>query len=199
MNHIKFYKIHFFSLSQISDFPSDFITQLVFHFPILERFFPNFTESFDKLHEAASQVYAARKAAVGNNDRIDFIKQMIDLKSDIAKDPKISEMINDDVIFAQIAVMFLAGLETVGTLLTNLFYELAINQKIQDELIEEIDEFLARSDDNFKADDLNDLEFLDACISESIRVCPPISGHNRMCVQDIEIKGIRYEINPLYN
>lgn len=168
---------------------SSVITQLTFHFPALEKFFPIFGDAFNQMHQTSKALLSARE---NNPDdtRQNLTKMMIDLKNEVKKDEAKRKVISDDVIYAQPAVMFLGGLETTATLLTNFFYILATQPTIQEELIKEVDEFMADHDD-FAAEDLSSLEYLEACILECLRLYAPITQHNRVCTEDVTIKGIK--------
>lgn len=67
----------------------------------------------------------------------------------------------DDLITSQAFVFFIAGFETSSTTMSNALYELALNQKIQNSLREEIDEVYAKYDGDFGYDNIKKMSYLD--------------------------------------
>jgi cytochrome P450 len=86
----------------------------------------------------------------------------------------------------------LAGFETTSTALTFLTYCFAINPEIQDKLRAEIEEIMQ---DNEKPDyDLiAQMQYLDACVNEALRLYPPASMTDRQCNETWEYKGLKVE------
>lgn len=69
----------------------------------------------------------------------------------------------DSLLAAQAFIFFAAGYETSSTTMTNAFYELALNQKIQNRLREEIDqEYLKHN--NLTYDNIKEMDYLDKVI-----------------------------------
>lgn len=64
------------------------------------------------------------------------------------------------MLASQAFVFFSAGFETSSTVMTNMLYELALNQKIQDKLREEIDRKYMKYDNNLTYDDIKEMKYL---------------------------------------
>lgn len=103
-----------------------------------------------------------RKA--NNNERRDFMQSMIDLYRE-------ENDMNDDgnglslkEIAAQVFLFFFAGFETSSTAMTYALYELAINQKIQDQVRNEIKDIINRHDGKITYDSLMEMTYLDQVI-----------------------------------
>lgn len=67
-------------------------------------------------------------------------------------------------IAAQTFVFFAAGFETSSTTLTFCMYELARNQDIQDQVLNEIDSVLERHGGKITYESISKMKYLDACI-----------------------------------
>ncbi|KAF2903665.1 hypothetical protein ILUMI_02506 [Ignelater luminosus] len=99
-------------------------------------------------------------------------------------------VITDDDIVCQAAIFFFGGYDTVGSLLCNLVYELAINPDAQDKLIEEVDETLTACNGKITYEALMKMKFLDMVISETLRLWSPAIFLNRKCVKPFTIEPI---------
>jgi len=62
---------------------------------------------------------------------------------------------------SQAYVFFIAGFETSSTTISNALYELALNQKIQEKLREEIDEVYVKYGEDITYDNIEKLNYLD--------------------------------------
>ena len=92
--------------------------------------------------------------------------------------------LTDDEVIAQAFIFFLAGFETTASTLSYCTYELALNQKVQDKLYEEI-----KSVENGSIDyeTLAKLPYLDAVVSETLRKYPPVVRLNRIAMRDYQL------------
>ncbi|XP_054154893.1 cytochrome P450 3A9-like [Oppia nitens] len=118
-----------------------------------------------------------------------------------------NKKLSEDEIVAQGLVFMVAAYETTSTALTFTVYELALNPRAQQKLFDEITESLNAStstthmDDDRERDDntqqqqqLNyetclQLPYLDACISESLRLHSPNQVLQRIAATDYTIPG----------
>lgn len=75
-----------------------------------------------------------------------------------------SELSDDDVV-AQALVFFVAGFDSVATVLCFICYELALNPHVQKKLQEEIDDTLKNCDGQLTYDKLVKMKYLDNVIS----------------------------------
>lgn len=88
-----------------------------------------------------------------------------------------------DEITAQSIMLFATGFDTVASLLTFTAYEIAISDKIQSRLLQEIDSIR-----EFNVTEIHKLSYLDCVISESLRKWPPIPTIDRCASNNFEIK-----------
>lgn len=114
----------------------------------------------------------------------DFLQLMMDAKCDPTPDehqdittgdekPNNKSQLDDQEIICQSILFFIAGQETTASLLTFMFYELSKNQHVQNQLRHEIKEETDKNGINY--DNLiYGLPYLDACVSETLRMYPPV-------------------------
>lgn len=91
-----------------------------------------------------------------------------------------TKRLSEDEILAQAIVFFLAGYETTANALSSILYELAVNPDIQQRLYEEIQEAKAK-DSSLSYQTVQSLPYLDAVISEGLRMYPPAMSVGREC------------------
>ncbi|CAG2113492.1 unnamed protein product, partial [Medioppia subpectinata] len=94
--------------------------------------------------------------------------------------------VSDLDILANSLLFFLAGFETTGHLLSHMSYLLAINPECQKKLMEEV---VANTDanGNLDYDTIIRLPYLDACVSESLRLHSPAPGTTRVGSEDYKL------------
>lgn len=97
------------------------------------------------------------------------------------KNEKMSNFEENDWI-AQGFLFFGAGFDTSTSTLQILFYELAQNPQIQDDLLAEIDEVCENGDVFYEA--LHKMKLLDMIVSEVLRKWPPAGQLDRCCNKD---------------
>ncbi|CAG7729685.1 unnamed protein product [Allacma fusca] len=91
---------------------------------------------------------------------------------DAAESPHIDK-ITDDEIVANSWIFLLGGFETTSAALTFTSYLLALNPEVQQTLFEELQAAFSEDEDiNF--DSVNNLQFLDQVVCESLRIYPPV-------------------------
>ncbi|CAG2065310.1 unnamed protein product, partial [Timema podura] len=91
--------------------------------------------------------------------------------------------LSDKDIAAQAAVFFLAGFETSSTLMSFVSYFLAIHEDVQQRLQEEIDNMLENTGGKVTYEEVLALKYLDMVISETLRMYPPATAMDRVCVK----------------
>ncbi|KAK3088326.1 hypothetical protein FSP39_017639 [Pinctada imbricata] len=131
------------------------------------------------------------KRTTQRTDYVDFLQLMMEAHQDVditgdTKQRKIS--LTTSEIIANSLIFFFAGYETTATALSLLAYRVALNQEIQDRIFQEIDEKLQGEKPNY--DNVQELEYLDMCINETLRMYPPAARFDRTCTHDTEICGI---------
>lgn len=101
---------------------------------------------------------------------------------------------NDDEIVAQCFLFFVAGFESISTLLTFASYELAINPDVQQKLYEEIVNMDKQLDGKrISYDSLQKMKYLDQVICESLRKWPPGIQTDRICVKNYRMRINGYQ------
>ncbi|KAI5652183.1 cytochrome p450 domain-containing protein [Phthorimaea operculella] len=91
---------------------------------------------------------------------------------------------DDDALVAQAVLFFVAGFDTISSVMSFLLYELALNPDIQDRLVEEIKEVSAKHGGKVDFNTIQDMTYLDMCVSEALRKWPSTIFIERKCVKD---------------
>lgn len=121
-------------------------------------------------------------------NRSDFIDILMKVRR-AQNDPNvvnISKRVWRDIeLISQCFVFFLAGFDTSTWLLTSTTYELALNPKIQDQLIDEVDRMTnALNGGDITYDEMKSMKYLDMVICEVLRIRPPAVYIDRVCTKD---------------
>ncbi len=129
--------------------------------------------------------------------RIDFLQLMLDardktdskdvdedIKQNIEKlklsDKRKEFKIEEIDILATSLLFILAGYETTASTLSYLFHELSINPECQEKLYEEIVSY----DGNVDYETIAKMDYLDACVSETLRMYSPLVMTSRIASED---------------
>lgn len=125
--------------------------------------------------------------------RPDMLQLMIDIRN---KDGK-TELTIDDMV-AQAFVFFFGGFDSSSTLMCFAAHEIALNQNIQEKLQNEIDQVLENNTGLYEAlyEAVNNMEYLDAVISETLRMYPSGIVFDRLCMKDFELPSTLPGIKP---
>ncbi|KAH0814909.1 hypothetical protein GEV33_007883 [Tenebrio molitor] len=124
-------------------------------------------------------------------------------ESDIGQDQKFSKKdITDEDITAQALIFFLAGFDSVSSLLCFMSHELAVNQDVQAKLIQEVDDSWNECDGKITYENLMSMKYMDMAVSETLRKWPNAIAIDRICTKPYTIepkspneKPLRLEIN----
>ncbi|XP_077969890.1 uncharacterized protein LOC120331140 [Styela clava] len=98
--------------------------------------------------------------------------------------------------------MLIAGNDTTETTITFLLYNLSTHPQVQEKIIKEIDEVVAREGDlNYQ--NVNKIKISDMCVKETLRMYAPTLRNARCGQKDMRIKGFLFPKNviidiPLY-
>nr|QBC73089.1 cytochrome P450 mono-oxygenase [Osmia bicornis] len=114
--------------------------------------------------------------------RSDFINTLLELQKHPERVSGIQ--LTDTLLAAQAFVFFAAGFETSSTTIANAIYELAQNQEIQDKLREEIKEFDAKNNGEWKYETVKQMKYLDKVFRETLRKYPPLSFLSRKATEN---------------
>ncbi|XP_055641825.1 probable cytochrome P450 6a13 [Toxorhynchites rutilus septentrionalis] len=114
-------------------------------------------------------------------ERNDFMNLLIKLKNMETLDEDDANNMGAltlEEISAQAFVFFLAGFETSSTAMSYCLYELAVNQELQEKARKDVLESLKKYG-SMTYDAVQDMHYVDNCISESLRKYPPVSNLTR--------------------
>jgi len=110
----------------------------------------------------------------------DIKKDVENIKKSIKKqDYKIEEI---DILGTSL-LFLLAGYETTASTLSYLLHELSLNPECQQKLYEEIMSY----DGNIDYDSIAKMQYLDACISETLRMYSPLVVTSRIASEDYKL------------
>ncbi|XP_011699352.1 PREDICTED: cytochrome P450 9e2-like [Wasmannia auropunctata] len=111
---------------------------------------------------------------------------MLQLMMDIRGKEGHRELDLDDMT-AQAFIFFFGGFDTSSTAMSFAAHEIAANPEVQARLQQEIDKILEDSNGDVSYEAINRLEYLDAVISETLRMYPPVFFLERVCERDHEL------------
>lgn len=89
------------------------------------------------------------------------------VESDTREDGHINKKLTLEEIVGQCFIFFVAGIETVHTMLSVLMWELAVNQNVQDKLYKDLID--CYPNEEIEYDDLNKSKYLDCVLNEALR------------------------------
>ncbi|KAJ8687378.1 hypothetical protein QAD02_023172 [Eretmocerus hayati] len=124
--------------------------------------------------------------------RNDFVDLLIDIKNQPDKVGNIE--ITDSLITSQAFVFFVAGFETSSTTMSNVLYELALNQNIQEEVREEILEELQRENNEIRYETIKNMKYLHKVFCETLRKYPPATILMRQAMETYTFTGAELTI-----
>lgn len=151
------------------------------------------------------QIIEERKSKKERRD--DFIQMMVELEEDGEIDQNKESTsdsshhkrtLTNEQILAQALIFMVIGADSTATALTYTSYFLALNQQYQDKLIEEIDTVLAKHNDEITYEAINEMEYMQSCISEAQRLFP-VTLTDRIASCDYEYKGIVIKKDTVVN
>ncbi|KAF7991637.1 hypothetical protein HCN44_010438 [Aphidius gifuensis] len=120
--------------------------------------------------------------------RHDMMQLLIQLKNKEKIKEDIGDTINEEMIAAQAYIFFLAGYETSSTTMSFAMYEISKNPKIQQRLVNEIDDVIAKHGSmTYQA--ILEMEYLDCVIRETLRMHTPVGVTPRICNKPYKIPG----------
>lgn len=114
-----------------------------------------------------------------NSKREDLLSQTISLQQ--------SKEYDDLDIVAHCLTLFLDSFETSGVTLQNALYHLGLNPKAQDELRQELNGNLEKTE-IATYEKINELSYLDQVFYETLRLHPPLLFTTRVCSEITEVQ-----------
>uniref|UniRef100_A0A8B9GV11 unspecific monooxygenase n=1 Tax=Astyanax mexicanus TaxID=7994 RepID=A0A8B9GV11_ASTMX len=125
--------------------------------------------------------------AVGNTSLLilpmDFLQLMIDSQK-------------SEKILSQSMIFIFAGYETTSSTLSFFFYNIATNPETMKKLQQEIDQTIP-NESLIQYDAVMNMDYLDAALSESLRLYPPAARLERVCKKTVEINGLTIPQNTV--
>nr|XP_030701948.1 cytochrome P450 3A29-like isoform X1 [Globicephala melas] len=119
--------------------------------------------------------------------RVDLLQLMINSQN--SKDVDTRKALSDPEMVAQGIIFIFGGYEPTAEALSFLFYELATHPDIQQKLQEEIDAALpSKAPPTYES--LEQMEYLDMVLNESLRLFPLTARLERVCKKDVEVHGV---------
>uniref|UniRef100_A0A1I8Q4F9 Cytochrome P450 n=1 Tax=Stomoxys calcitrans TaxID=35570 RepID=A0A1I8Q4F9_STOCA len=137
------------------------------------------------------------KNNVKGNDFMDLLIEMKAKDEEMARASKgidLSHGLTIEQMAAQTFVFFLAGFDTSSTTMAFALYELACNQKIQDELRNEILDSLKLSQGELTYEGLHGMQYLEQVIAETLRKYPVLSVLVRVTKNDYKVPNSSHVI-----
>ena len=146
------------------------------------------------LQEVATETLKVRKSDPGKHG--DFLDLMLEeqSKQSVKFDPTRDYEITDATIMSECALFLVAGYDTTANSLSFSGYHLAKNTECLNILREELSN-IRNEDGSFDYHNIMEAKYLDACISEALRLNPPIPFIERKCVKPYTIKDTNIRLS----
>lgn len=93
--------------------------------------------------------------------------------------------------------LFTEGYETSSTTLAFAIYEMARNPDIQERLYEEITDVLSKYNNEFTFDALQEMEYLDKVLQETLRMNPAAPLISRLCTKEYTLPKLDGQKEPV--
>lgn len=119
----------------------------------------------------------------GNDHREDLLSVFLGMR-----DEETGQGMDNDEIAEEVLGIIVGGQETSATALVWTLYELSLNPKVEEKLLDEIINVTSGEQINFSK--INELKYLKMVIQESMRLHPPFWFENRNAMHDVELGGV---------
>lgn len=131
------------------------------------------------------------------SDRNDAIDMMLTLKQESKIDASkrhedetnVSKEITEHLMAAQVFILFIAGFGNNALTLSYTFFHLAKYPEIQDTLLKEINDVLAKHDGKLTYDTIKEMTYLDQVFAEALRLNPLTNSVQRSAARNYMIPG----------
>ncbi len=122
-----------------------------------------------------------RKSGQTFNDVVDMCIEWYDkLDSPEFKQAKITEL----TICCQALVFFFGGQGQLSTMISTTIYHMTQDPEIERKIYNEVDSVFAKHNGKIEHEHLSELVYLNACISEALRLYPNVHRFERTCSKD---------------
>lgn len=134
-------------------------------------------KSIATVHEFADKIIKSRMEEKSENKDEDLLSRFI------GTDQMSTELLRDVVIS-----FILAGRDTTSSALTWFFWVLASNPEVEKKILNELETIrnrnMKRMGDMYSFDELREMHYLHAAISEAMRLYPPVPNDTKACLND---------------
>lgn len=137
---------------------------------------------------------AQREAGLYRGDFLDLMMEaQVDQANPLSKIPKYP--LTEKIIVANSVLFILAGFDTTATTLSFVAFFLAKYPEVQEKLRKELRELIQEhSEINYRG--IMEAKYLDACLSETLRMCSPAHFAERQCTKEYKLPGTDVVIPP---
>ncbi|XP_043115535.1 cytochrome P450 3A30-like [Puntigrus tetrazona] len=167
-----------------------------FVIPVLEKmnytFFPSSVMDF--FYASLKKIKSERVVKDHRKKRVDFLQLMVDSQAAGKPENRSSvehpeKGLSDHEILSQSMIFIFAGYETSSSTLSFFFYNLATNPETMKKLQEEIDQtFPEQAPVDYEG--VMNMDYLDAALSETLRLFPVAGRLERVCKKTVDINGV---------
>nr|DAB41778.1 TPA_inf: cytochrome P450 CYP332A4 [Danaus plexippus] len=128
-------------------------------------------------------------------DDSDLVNHLLKIKEQLELPPEADEDYADNILLAQVAVFILGSIETSSSVLSYSLHELAYHPDEQEKLYSELNNaFLSSEKDYLNYNELLQVDYLTACIHETMRKFPLLPLIDRLCGQTCVLEdGLKIE------
>jgi len=173
---------------------SQFLEILTYSFPWLQRFAPGMMDA--KRSDAFREIFlqmmdARRKSGEKKRDVIDLCIEQMD-KMDTPEYKRIG--ITEQTIICQAFVFFFAGQDQISNVSSVMMNFILKNPEVEKKVYQELDAFLERHKGKIEFENINELQYLNACLMEALRFVPFFSRTERVCTKDWESKEFNLKV-----
>ncbi|KAI8515236.1 Cytochrome P450 3A4 [Branchiostoma belcheri] len=151
---------------------------------------------------AVDNVIDMRNTKEDEAKRVDFLQLMLkahnkELDGEVPKD-MVKQGVSKTEIKGNAVLFWVAGYETTANTISLTAYNLAVHPELQDKVIEEVDTVIQkRGKLDYEA--VNEMHYLDMCVSETLRMFPAAQRFDRVCKEDTEVKGLHIPAGTIVN
>ncbi|OXA51515.1 cytochrome P450 3A56 [Folsomia candida] len=167
---------------------------LTYSFPILQKIAPGMMNAklSNDFGEIFSEMMAARKKSGENKrDIIDLCLEQMD-KLDTPEYKRLN--ITKRTIICQALVFFFAGQDQMSSIASCMINNMLKNPEVEKKVYQELDQFLKKHNGKIDYENISELQYLFACITETVRLVPFFSRTERVCTKDWENKEFDLKI-----
>jgi len=173
-------------ITQVRDWKTNLMMNMYMGLAGIEKYVNVMPSQTEELWQFVRKVEERRKS--DNTHYGDFIDKLAELKEQI-KEGKMS-VVTEDQITMQGVIFLLAGHETTANTLGSLCYHLVKNAQAYENLRMEVDAILDKFDGRVDHETIADMPFLEGCLKETLRLCPPVMRNDRHCNKEFTYNGV---------